>query len=212
MTPLDTSSEATTTSTSLPASTMNTLDTASDTVTDSTSSVSSIRINTVDELIVLSTGVATEAATTELSAEITDMSAESNATGEVFHERRSGWMLGLVLTLTGLLALGGALIVATILATTDTVRDVLLMKNSVDRAAILAQTPPDALLQSRVQTRQSRAIRLPPLATRPSQLPSAFTGPFGFRGIAMHSLLSPFNGSRPGMPLRRNLNRLNPMG
>jgi hypothetical protein len=45
------------------------------------------------------------------------------------------------------------------------------MNKPVGRAAAISQAPQDALLKSRVQTRNLRSVRLAPLSAKPSKLP-----------------------------------------
>ncbi len=88
---------------------------------------------------------------------------------------RTGLIVGLVVGLVAFFALVGGLIAAIFFIKSKSASSGALNK-SVGRATAMSQAPQNALLESRLQTRNLRSIRLAPLATRPSQLPPSANG------------------------------------
>jgi hypothetical protein len=75
-----------------------------------------------------------------------------------------------------LLALIGGVVAAVFLAKAKGARNAAAMNKPVGRATAISQAPQDSLLQSRLQTRNLRSLRLAPLNTQTSQLPPSSVG------------------------------------
>ncbi len=116
-------------------------------------------------------------------------------------------IVGLVLGILAFLALVGALITALCISKC---RDGAgaARKRRVSRAPIVSQAPGDSL-SSRVQSRNSRSIRLAPIAAPTSQLPAAPVTTVVPTTQSLNSLYNNPNlrSSVRGIPLRHDLLR-----
>lgn len=92
---------------------------------------------------------------------------------------RTGLIIALVIGLTAFVVIVGIAITAVIVKAKRSAA----LRKPIGRAMAMSQAPQDALLESRLQTRNIRSIRLTPLSNRPSHLPPVFshaTGPITF--------------------------------
>ncbi|CAF0804346.1 unnamed protein product [Rotaria sordida] len=125
----------------------------------------------------------------------------------VRNTNRTGLIVGLVLGLIGFFALIGGLIAAMVVVKARAASNAAVMNKPIIRATAMSQAPHDSLLESRLQTRNLRPVRLTPLTTQTSQLPRPPFGSVAPESTTGHSSMAILHRSDPGrsskgIPLR----------
>ena len=129
---------------------------------------------------------------------------QTNVTTANSNTDRTGLIVGVVLGSVAFLALVGG-IIAAIVVTKARSAGAAASSKPVSRASAIGQAPPNSLLQSRLQTRNPRAVKLAPLVPKTSVLPTT-RGP-----VVMNPTTFSANRSNPPKRARGIPTRLTPI-
>ncbi|CAF2103953.1 unnamed protein product [Rotaria magnacalcarata] len=197
-----TSTSTTTSTTSVTTSTTST-STSTTSVTTSTTSTSSTTTSVTTSTTSTSTSTSSTTTTTTITTSTTTILLLNR---DDPNENRTALIIGLVLGLVGLFTLAGGITAAMVIKI-RAANNAVIKSKPVFRTAAINQAPHNALLQSHLQTRNVRSVRLAPINTKTSQLPSSSIGSGGLDTSTTNTSATIFNRSdlhRPsrGIPLR----------
>ncbi|CAF4514454.1 unnamed protein product [Rotaria socialis] len=166
-----TTSTSTTTSTTSVATSTTSTSTSTTSVTTSTTSTSSTTTSVTTSTT--STSTSTSSTTTTTTTTITTSTTTILIlNGHYSNVNSTALIIGLVLGLVGLFTLTGG-ITAAIVIKIRAANNTVIKSKPVFRTAAINQAPHNALLQSHLQTRNVRSVRLAPINAKTSQLPSS---------------------------------------
>ncbi|CAF3538426.1 unnamed protein product [Adineta steineri] len=207
-----TTSTSTSTTSVTTTSTSTSTSTTSVTTTSTSTSTSTTSVTTTSTSTSTSTTSITTTSTSTSTTSITTTTTTNNTSGVLpllndSSASRTGLIVGLVLGLVAFLVLIGGLIVALVIVKARSARNVGATSKPVGRATAISQAPQSALLQSRLQTRNLRSVRLTPLHTQPSYLPPSPFHPVAPTTMSADSPSALFNKSNlhtsvRGIPIR----------
>ncbi|CAF3832323.1 unnamed protein product [Rotaria magnacalcarata] len=163
-----TSTSTTTSTTSVTTSTTST-STSTTSVTTSTTSTSSTTTSVTTSTTSTSTSTSSTTTTTTITTSTTTILLLNR---DDPNENRTALIIGLVLGLVGLFTLAGGITAAMVIKI-RAANNAVIKSKPVFRTAAINQAPHNALLQSHLQTRNVRSVRLAPINTKTSQLPSS---------------------------------------
>ena len=199
-TTVTTSTTATTTTTSVTTTTESTTTTASTSSTTSVTTMTSSSTSSTSSATTVSTATTSSTTSSTSTAFLAVGSADqSNGTTANSSTDRTGLIVGVVLGSVGFLALVGGIIAAIVIKKGRMASAAALAK-PVGRATVISQAPPKSLLQSRLQTRNLRAVKLAPLPTKTSALPPSNIAPLPSGPVVTNP--STFSADRSNLPPR----------
>ncbi|CAF0876824.1 unnamed protein product [Rotaria sp. Silwood1] len=201
-----TSVTTTSTSTSTSTSTTTTTTTTSVTTTSTSTSTSTSTTTTTTTTSVTTTSTSTSTSTSTTTTTTTTTTTKTIAAIDS-STNRTGLIVGLVLGLVGFFALVGGFIAAIVVLKARAASNATVTNKPVVRTMAMSQAPPDSLLESRLQTRNLRPVRLTPLTTQTSQLPRPSFGSVVSETTTTHASMTKLHRSDPqrssrGIPLR----------